>query len=711
MFNNQEFIRDLTFLRENFVLFEGNRKEIRELTEVNNEKRERFLLSLKDLLEKFNKVHSDLFIKFYFDKNRDYSIYIRYYNNLVLSKIKHFFFREKPSKPYVFLDNKFNSNDFIALLLDIKNEKLVEENLAKYFLFFFFAFDFLYYKDLNEEKEGFFTDFAINKEVFEKSKEHILNKIEAIYSYDSQEKREYSFRLWGNQIIAQILKINLYIAQNKNINDSELRLETYEKLNVAYKDYIQYKKNNEDFTIEPFSYFIAYEIWKNAHLLHRKADFNKDFVKDYSKYIENLFNEFENIYKNKKLDYKNIYELQINLIKEVESLIDNFDCIKQDIKINIKGISLVKKKESKKNNLINLKIENKPELFSIEKLLEEENGIYKLNYLIDSLFDKIIINNNGERISFFSSYTSGAFLSILFGLRFPDKIENIYLFKTFPFVDLQPYYYVKKDFIRSNNNAKECNVLPDFKEADNIVFLDDIMRTGFTYSMIKYAYYRVIHEDIENKNLKYFVFFKNSKLENMKFVKGLYTSAASLEDDSFYQLDDIYTNKELFEFNNLNIKIGNEDIKEVFKKYLNVEIFNNDKIDYSFILVKPYLIWTIIKEFKNILDKKILPNINGDLYFYSFSPQGKTILLLLLYFFKNYYPDKKIFINKVKKHNDVKGNNIFIDITINTGATAEIGLKMRNIIKDKQEMLENVNFLVVKNHSNLNFKKLYTLLS
>jgi len=709
MFNNQEFIKDLTFLKENFLLFENNRSEIKKTNEVNNEKREKFLLSLKDLLEKFNKVHSDLFIKFY-NKKEYYSTYIRYYNNLVLSKIKHFFFREKPSKPYSFLDSKFNSDDFIALLLEIKNEKSIEENLSKYFLFFFFAFDFLYYKDLNREKEGFFTDFAINEKVFKKSKEYILKKIEDIYSYKLPEEREYFFRLWGNQIIAQILKINLYIAQDKNINDLELKLETYEKLNAAYRDYIQYKKNNKDFTIEPFSYFIAYEIWKNAHLLHRKADLNKDFIADYSKYIENLFNEFENVYKNKRLNYKNIYTLQIKLIKEVEKLIDDFDCIRQDIKLNIKGISLIKK-ESEENNFINLKIKNEPEHFSIEKLLEEENGIYKLNYLIDNLFDKVINNNIGDKISLFSSYTSGAFLSILFGLRFPDKIENIYLFKTFPFVDLQPYYYVKKDFIRSNNIAKECNILPDFKEADNIVFLDDIMRTGFTYSMIKYAYYRVIHEDIENKNLKYFVFFKNSKLENMKFVKGLYTSVTNSENDSSYQLDDIYTNKELFKFNDLNIKIGNEGIEEILKKYLSIEIFNNDKIDYSFILIKPYLVWTIIKEFKNILDEKILSDASNNLYFYSFSPQGKTILLLLIYFFKNYYPDKKIFINKVKDHNDINGNDIFIDITINTGATAEIGLKMRNVIKNKQEMLENVNFLVVKNHSNLDFEKLYSLLS
>lgn len=703
MFDNQKFIKELTILKEKFSLFEYERNKIRK-ENTNEKEQELFLFSLKDLLERFNKLHSDLFIKFYKSNNNynDYSVYIRYYNNLVLSKIKHFFFREKPSKPYVYLDSKFNSEDFIGLLLEIKNEKQIKENLSKYFLFFFFAFDFLYYKDLNGKKEGFFTDFSLNNEIFNKSKNYILNKL---YDICKSDNKEYLFRVWGNQIIAQILKINLNIEQKK---DYQGELDNFDKINSIYKDYIQYKKIHQNFTIEPFSYFIAYEIWKNAHLLHRKADFNKEFIQNYSNYITKLFDEFENVYKNKKLNYNNIYNIQIKLIKSIETLIDDFECINKDINLNMKNFNFIKYKEEY-NELINIKVGNNAEDFSIEKLLEKD--IYKLNYFISNLFEMINNNTkNEDKISLFSSYTSGAFLSILYGLLYPKKVENIYLFKTFPFVDLQPYYYVKKDFIRSNNYAKECNILPDFKEANNIVFLDDIMRTGFTYSMIKYAYYRVLNEDIENKNLKYFVFLKNRKLENMKFVKGLYifeinNYSKEKENESNY-LDDIYTYKELFLIEEKN------ELKQfipILEKYLEKEIFKEKKIDYSFILIKPHLVWFILKRFKNILEKQILKNENNNLYFYAFSPQGKTLLLLLIYFIKNHYPDKKIYINKIKTKND-KGKDVFIDITINTGATAEIGLKTRNVIKNKTEMLNNINFLVIKNHSNLQLKNIYSIL-
>jgi len=227
--------------------------------------------------------------------------------------------------------------------------------------------------------------------------------------------------------------------------------------------------------------------------------------------------------------------------------------------------------------------------------------------------------------------------------------------------------------------------------------------------MIKYAYYRVLNENIEKRNLKYFVFFKNENLENLKFVKSLYMSKVSYEDS--HQIEEIYSNEILFKINNLDIKNNDISIEEILKNYLETYIFNNKKIDYSFILIKPSIVWTIIKKFKDILEEKILSNTTKDLYFYSFSPQGKTLLLLLLYFFKNDYPNRKIFINKVKKSN-MEGDNIFLDITLNTGATAEIGLKMRNVIKDKEEMLNNINFLIVKNNSNnLKSDKIYSLLS
>ena len=439
--------------------------------------------------------------------------------------------------------------------------------------------------------------------------------------------------------------------------------------------------------------------------MHRKADNNKNFIKNYLNYIENLFNEFEKVYKNEKLNYVSIYNLQINIIREIESLIDDFECIEKNFQLYLNNFSFLE--IEKEQTLTKIEIDRNPESFSIEKLIEEENGIYKFNYLINNLFEKII-HTQIDKVALFSSYTSGAFLSILFSLYYPHKVKNIYLFKTFPFVDLQPYYYTK-DNIRSNDIGKNCNILPDFKDEKNIIFVDDIMRTGFTYSMIRYAYYRVTQKDIEDKNMKYFVFFKNSKLKNMNFVESLYTSNTDFSN----QIDDeIFIYNEKYKIKRLeDLKVNDKPIENEIKEYLTKYIFKDKKIDYSFILIKPPLVWFIIKEFIKIIENenKFKLTKNSRFYFYSFSPQGKTILLLLSYFLKNKYPDIKIFINKIKNIND-NGYNIFVDITVNTGATAEIGLKMRNVIKDKKEMLNNINFLVVKNNSDLRFKKLYSII-
>jgi len=598
------FLIKLKEFDSSIVNFKNNKESIAK------QKDDGILILFKSMLKPINTTNVFLLNQL----SKEYKPYITYFNNMVFSKLKHFFFREDPNEADN--DSKIDENRLTSYVRKIylsENDARRKELLVKYFLFLFLEFDFLYSQ---KEKKGIFTSFKMDKKNFDMVSEFLRDNLIRIKKLDDREK---GFKKFAIDLIAKVVK--LYIK-----TDSEIPKDIFES----------YIESNKKILFEPFSYYIAYMAWKSAYMLQDIAD-GEDTQELILKYIDNMLDTiglFSKLYTdiNAQYVYIDIFNKQINNVSLIKDLLERFE---------LPSVWHISKKpfiDTEENGLLDsLKI-NKFEDYSIESLIEENDENKVLNSLIFDMFESKFFQK--QNISFFAAYSGGVVLSVLYKLLYPEKNIDIFLFSTFAHIDIYPAY-VKYD------NSFFTNI----KDAENIIILDDIARTGYTFSLIESAYQTVTEKDLE---AEYIVFKKSDHLED--------TNINELK---------VHNKKDI----SIKLKKLSDDEK--------VEIDFNSKFDFNSLFLNRLYMIKIIKSMLDELDE--YKNIS---IFYSLNG-SKSLAILIGYFLAN--NGKQILFNKKQ----IEYKNILIDFTYNSGFTADI-VKTNNNLKSFNKIC------VVKNFSDNN---------
>ena len=632
--NLEEFIDKLKTLDTNIKKFKKNKTKF-------EEKPDEYLVEFKSILEPINIINS-----FIISEIPEYKLYIVYFNNLIMSKLKHFFFKEHP------IESKNASNvdeDKITMYLRrtllTEDKSLQKEFLLKYFLFLFLEFDFLYSK---KDKYGYFTSFRMDQEKYQDIAKRLKKQLSEI---KNSVNSEYKFKEFSVDVIAKIVKDDF---SNSDLDSEKVFYDYVEKKKKCLSNQDKnnektsffglssiistIKKNNTDkfdVYLEPFSYYVSYIIYKDAHILMQVAD-TKDidsYVRKYIQDIIELINLFTKFYteKDKTKVAVKIFNKQLELIEKTKLLTRDFDLPKkwEDSKRCLISFS---NKESTQKDIPELDFNN----YSLEKLIEN-NDISILNTLLDTMYSSTEMQK--DKISLFATYSSGLFLSVLYKLLNKDKKIDIYIFSTFPVNDILPYYV-------KTNNA----MFPNIKNATNIVVLDDIARSGFTFSLIKHSYKRFTSKRLE--------------ADFLVFRKGKYLGDDEIKNITIEKILDIKVQREC--------KINNFNYYDEF----------SDNFDLNSLFLNRNYTMFIINSF--IIKLNDLDEIS---FFYG-SGAGKVFALLVGYFLK--LDGKKVYFNNKKKK-----NKVFIDLAYSSGFT----LKRK---KKLQEVEEFKYICVVKNFSDDN---------
>ena len=596
-----------------------------------------YLVEFKGILEPINVVNSFIVLEL-----PEYRQYIIYFNNMIMSKLKHFFFREHPieSKNY----SKISEDKITMYLRKVfltEDKSLRKEFLLKYFLFLFLEFDFLYSK-----KKGYFTSFRMNQKKYLDISKRLKKQLNSI---KNTQDTEYKFKKFSVDIIAKIVKNDF---DTDNLDSEKVFYDYIEKkkqcLNhqngankdnsffslITIKNIMKMDNTNKyDVSLEPFTYYISYIMYKDAHILMQVAD-TKDIDNYVRKYIQNiieLINLFGKFYteENGTDVAVNIFDKQLELIKKTKLLTRDFILPKR-WKDSKRCFIKCFKTEITSQDIDSLDFNQ----FSLENLLE--NNIDLLNTLLEAMFISKVMQK--DKVSLFATFSSGLFLSVLYKILKHDKQVDIYIFSTFPVSDILPYY-VKTD------NHQFANI----RDAENIVILDDIARSGFTFSLIKHSYKRFTSKELKAD----FLVLKKSKNLNDTKVKEV----------------------------NIEKKVNMKIMRKSKIDIINYDDEFSDNFDLnSLFLNRDYSMYIINKFIEKLND---LDEIS---FFYG-SGAGKVFALLVGYFLKN--DGKQVYFNKKKE------NSIFIDLAYNSGFTLKRKMKLQGIEKFKY-------ICVVKNFSKNN---------
>lgn len=226
-----------------------------------------FMLVYEYINEILKKRFSQKDIKFY-----------TFYLDLAISKLRRFTFSEVK---VIFGIHPLLVRDiaYTAQRLSIENGLSFNIDFQRLAFKLFLMYDFISY-----ENYGIFTRFKLNKNLF--------MKVRKIFSLDN-------IMDLPTRLIREFLKFYGY-SESGN---------PYERL-------IGLAKKDKVILFEPFSYYLAYKIWK----ISKCVKLNEKFIEEYiSKNIDTIFKFY-----NKKVDnlelFRVFYELDKNLIKEGNKL-------------------------------------------------------------------------------------------------------------------------------------------------------------------------------------------------------------------------------------------------------------------------------------------------------------------------------------------------------------------------------------------------------
>lgn len=584
--------------------------------------------------------------------------YTRFFNSLIASKVKYFFFRETPiantNNPFFRLDlDIYKSAINILNLLneEVKCRDEIKFNICKYFYLQMLMYSFIY--DRKKEK-GVFLRFNYEYNNFTKIKEFILDRT-------SRLENEEQLRFLGTTFVCDITR---YYVNNNNF----ISIDEFSPKSNVYSDLFNLYSGNNSPAIEPLSYHLCDIIWKIDAMVHNDSDFydkKKKKLKDnevielVSKFIKDYLLISDKMYRDNKINYLNIYQIETEFIHSVyNKLLRERDIC--EIKENYKMIASFNRECRHVNDVTItyktiynvLKSEILAKLrFGDEKGFKIESIIQNLNknelLLLFKLLSKIVPENlyKSETTAVVGFYKSGAFLAHIMNLIFGQE-KQVWLFKSKPYVATHP---IHKD------GEVDC---------DSIIIFDESLKTGFTYSL----YESYLLRNMPDVHLSTYLY--------SLFDFSIYSKIDLLRDINFLSL--IKLNEKLIPTNEaeLNFLCDSGDQQFILSFCedldLNPQIeslkkFNSDegRLDVTLLLTNTNLLVNVCKKFVNTILEKLEVNSRKKIFLFSPSDDGAILCLMTAFILK--ILDKEVFLtNELPVHN----NDLFlvaVDITFETG--------------------------------------------
>ena len=656
------------------------------------------IVAVSDFIDEFRKTR-------FKEKPEQFTIYA-FYGDLLLSKIKHSFATEIPRMPFylptILLYEKVPALGEKLLIYETNPER-IPVLFLKFYMRLFLTYDFVFYKN-----EGVFTRFKLSKEFFE----HIKG---IVFLNDLHPSGSNFLKNYLKNLIIRYIKASLkfWIDNFQEIEDKEV-----------YKKFIEtYKEGKHKVFFEPFTYFLAFKMWKYGKLLQTTFEFCKvdereafytEFTQKLEEYKKEQLEAMEQFYTNKITNE----DLLKKIFETDKDFLENHIFTEVLAPYNVVN-------ESQFNSLCN-KIEKiyTPSSGN-EKLSQDGKKIENLEFRLKNIFENYLINNEEydkfkwERILLKGDALEITLMLTLFKkLLFGEKIQYIGILRAggllahclnvmthqnelckYPVVLFSSFPYLS--FLPRDINvlkAKDLQKVP-------LIIVDESIKSSFTFAMLMSYICRNFDKfkiQREITGLLCLTDIEGFERYGISQFQGKIFSLAELSiEDAKLKLKKLNVPSSIFEQELFDWKAFIERLPEdpsglfeEIKAYLKSKIKNKERLNVIHVLSNSVLLFSAAKG----LAKKLKNEASCHLAFYYTTDEGKILTDAIMFVMKFLYENINFtVITEKEEWDNFKANHsdatlVFTDMTVDTMHTFWRSLKMDFEINE----LKNIEQLNIK---------------
>lgn len=579
--------------------------------------------------------------------------YIRFFNNLIASKMKYFFFREVPvintNSPFFEVDVEIYQsakNVYANVFCDTPNVKELKTNVAKLYYYSGLLYSFVFDKDTDK---GVFINYKYDKEAFKTINNKITEKIKDI-------KTESELRVFGSKFFVNYALYHLLFYGMEKI-DQELK-------SKIYKQFCKLLSENKDTYAEPMTSHLADIIWKFDGMLHdddevvdarKKVVHENDIVNTLVIFISRYLNQCTNFYAANNLDYEQMFETindfidqlynKILIDKSIDEIISAFTLINNMVLTAKTSESIDIDTSYHANNdlvktLSNLRSKDES-FFKLESLLNtlQVKEFSSLLSLVAKTYHKdILLDENTEFVGF---YKAGIFIAHFMNMILGTN-KPVWLFKTKPYVAIHP--------IHSTHG----------KNIKTILAFDESYKTGFTHSL--YESYITRNMPLVRVNTTLCTLFKFNTYSGIPVGSNTKISSAIELNDKLIPVnisDILFIARSEYPPIEYQIKdVKSEEIIDAIRE----ATLSNGRLDLTFILSNTPALLYFCNKFTNIITSKLRKE--KSIFLFSPSPDGEILCLFTQYILKTkgYHA-----ITSANEFEFCNSQKVAMDLSVDTG--------------------------------------------
>lgn len=605
--------------------------------------------------------------------------FFEFHNDLVISKIKHFFFKELPNHQKNELFFKVD-RDFYELGKKLwdrlsfyrNNGYLLSDTTRIAGRYFFlsglvYAFIFDSYED-----QGVFLHFQYNKRQFDKISKMILKQMEGVTD-------EKGFRKASARLLPDVLNLYMRECNAKEVNEND-------SVRRVYANFVKCFANEQIDFVEPLTWHLFDLVGKLDGLIQdslefsdpgKKSAYERKIIDQITEFIKNSLQLYESFYQTNRMDFAKLYDLESTFINdtvfdvifkhssyhELENVfrrLENEFSSGTEISFNLKD-----SKSRMKERLIETKLSRlsgkSEKNVKAECLIEEFNGNELLSILC--AYAELCLEgcDNSDKTAIIGFYSSGVFLAHAVNIlyRFAGNLaggqkkiyteENkasvfepsfffhpVWMFKVYPYIALHPLH---------DKNG--------FADRQNILILDESVKTGFTFSIFESYLER---EESPVENLRVVALFEHEKYQRIETLRSPdIIPLFRIRNNNDLKAQHDLKNPGIFDFN------GGTDILDKITDCINV----NGRLDYTTVISETQSAMAVAVSFCERILRKIKETGKNRVFLYSPSPEGRVLSLLTGLFLKL----KNVSVSyQVEAYEN--SLTVLIDLTLVTGFTA-----------------------------------------
>lgn len=425
--------------------------------------------------------------------------FCEFHNDLVVSKVKHFFFKELPNQN---LNELFFSIDreiyeVGARLWDKGPEyaySQLKHDLGYYFYLLGLAYAFVYdsYQD-----EGVFLHFDYSRSRFEALKDLIQEELYTIQEKQASEDGESRFREVCNYLLPRALRQYMHWEGIKVSENWSVRR--------TYAYFVRSYSRGEISPLEPLSWHVFDLMGKIDGLIqdsleqanpkeHRPKQ--SDLLQKIAQYLERLLDVFSDMYADNRLDWQKMYEIEADFLNRViynrlfarpdaATTISSLECLEKGARDLVHTDLQREKGNADPYQEIVPLLQALPEKqMKVESLLEYLDREHLLAVLQAYAWQSRFEPYEHHQPIILGFYSSGIFLAHMLRLFHPKLMlgnqstgsspsspytgNQLWMFKAYPYIAMHPLHDPKP-----------------LKAQGGVLICDESVKTGFTFSIFE----------------------------------------------------------------------------------------------------------------------------------------------------------------------------------------------------------------------------------